>query len=312
MSKVHVGLVGVGNCASSLVQGVEFYRGSDYPDSAGFAVGDVVFTAAFDVTPSKIGKDLSEAIWAAPNNAAVFAEVPHLGVRVEEGVLGEDFGDLEDARGSATPQTVAERLRATGTHVLVSFLPVGHQRTTELYAEAALLAGCAFVNCMPAVLARSAEWAGRFEAAGLPLVGDDLKSQFGSTLVHRALVDTLTRAGVRLRDTYQLNAGGNMDFRAMRDPARMAGKKATKAKGMSAEGNVHVGAEYIPFLADRKIAYIRLEGEAFGGTTMEIELRMSVEDSPSAAGNVLEAVRQARRAMLDGRSGVLDAGVMKA
>ncbi|MFE3450130.1 inositol-3-phosphate synthase [Nonomuraea sp. NPDC059194] len=312
MSTVNVGLVGIGNCTSSLVQGVEYYRDTDYPDCAGFAVRDVAFTAAFDVTPEKIGTDLSEAIWAAPNNAGAFARVPYLGVPVEEGILGEDFGDLAGARGGRTPDQVADVLRATGTHVVVSFLPVGHQRATELYARAALLAGCAFVNCMPAVLARDPEWAGRFERAGLPLVGDDLKSQFGSTLVHRALVDALTAGGVRLRNTYQLNAGGNMDFHAMRDPARMAGKKATKAQGMSAEGNVHVGAEYIPFLQDRKVAFIRLEGEAFGGTSLEIELRMCVEDSPSAAGNTLDAVRHARRAMLEGRAGVLDLGLMKA
>ncbi|MEU7893087.1 inositol-3-phosphate synthase [Nonomuraea sp. NPDC049152] len=312
MSTVNVALIGIGNCTSSLVQGVEYYRDTDYPECAGFAVRQVAFTAAFDVTPEKIGKDLSEAIWAAPNNADAFADVPYLGVRVEEGILGEDFGDLDGARGDRTPAQVADVLRATGTHVVVSFLPVGNQRATELYAEAALLAGCAFVNCMPAVLARDPEWARRFEQAGLPLVGDDLKSQFGSTLVHRALVDALTAGGVRLRNTYQLNAGGNMDFHAMRDPARMAGKKVTKAQGMSAEGNVHVGAEYIPFLQDRKVAFIRLEGEAFGGTSLEIELRMCVEDSPSAAGNTLDAVRHAARAMLEGRGGVLDLGLMKA
>ncbi|MET9337809.1 inositol-3-phosphate synthase [Nonomuraea sp. NPDC003804] len=317
MSTVNVALVGIGNCASSLVQGVEYYRDTDYPECAGFAVRQVAFTAAFDVTPEKIGKDLSEAVWAAPNNAAAFARVPYAGVPVEEGILGEDFGDLAGARGGRTPEQVAGVLRATGTHVVVSYLPVGHQRATELYAEAALLAGCAFVNCMPAVLARAPEWAGRFERAGLPLVGDDLKSQFGSTLVHRALVDALTAAGVRLRSTYQLNAGGNMDFQAMQDPARMAGKKATKAQGMAAGrmpdgGQVHVGAEHVPFLRDRKVAYIRIDGEAFGGTPLEIELRMSVEDSPSAAGNTLDAVRHARRAMLEGRGGVLNLGLMKA
>ncbi|MCX5209851.1 inositol-3-phosphate synthase [Kitasatospora sp. NBC_00240] len=325
MGTVNVGIVGVGNCASSLVQGVAFYgaEGADpaglpNPVCAGYSVADVRFTSAFDVNSEKIGRDLSEAIWAAPNNARRFADVPPLGVPVTEGFLGDGVGHTTagriDARGSAGVEEVAERLRATGTAVLVNFLPVGSPQATELYAEAALLAGCAFVNCMPSAVARSPRWAERFREAGLPLVGDDLKSQFGSTLVHHALLDTLARNGVLLRSTYQLNNGGNMDFLNMQDPERLRSKQATKAQGMAggAEGGalpaaaVHVGAEYIPFLEDRKVAFIRLEGSAFGGTPLEIELRMTVDDSPSAAGNVLDAVRYSRLALEHGISGVFD------
>ncbi|MEU0572874.1 inositol-3-phosphate synthase [Nonomuraea sp. NPDC005983] len=322
MTFVNVGLVGVGNCASSLVQGVEYYRDGDAPGllnpvCAGYGVSQVRFTAAFDVNGRKLGRDLSEAIWVAPNNARSFADVPHLGVEVVEGALGDGVGadsaDLVDPRGTATLDGVAAHLRETGTHVVVNFLPVGAQRATELYAEAALRAGCGFVNCMPAVLARSPEWVSRFAESGLPLIGDDLKSSFGATLVHRALVDALTASGVRLTDGYQLLGGGNMDFVNMQDADRMKSKKATKAHG--AGTSTHVAAQYVPFLDDRKIAYIRLDGEGFGGSPLEVEVRMVVEDSPSAAGNVLDAVRHARAAMDAGVGGLLrevSAALMKA
>ncbi|MFI1098631.1 inositol-3-phosphate synthase [Streptomyces sp. NPDC020917] len=330
---VNVGIVGIGNCASSLVQGVTFYRdapegtpGLRHPVCAGYAVGDVRFTAAFDVDTAKTGRDLSEAIRAAPNNARIFAEVPHLGVPVTEGALSDGVGRSAsgqfDARGAATAEDVAGRLRESGTHVLVNFLPVGSQAASELYARAALLAGCAFVNCIPAVIARSPRWARQFEEAGLPLAGDDLKSQFGATLLHRALMDVLQRNGVALHSTYQLLGGGNMDFLNMQDPERMATKKATKAQGALAGGApggsgpaMHVGADFIPFLGDRKVAFIRVQGEAFGGTPVEVDLRMEVDDSPSAAGNVLDAVRYLKAAMDRGIGGVVDpvsAAVMKA
>jgi myo-inositol-1-phosphate synthase len=321
MSSVNVGIIGVGNCASALVQGVAFYAnaargtaGLAHATCAGYAVSDVTFTSAFDVDRSKIGRDLSEAIWAAPNNALPFAAVPDLGVPVHDGMLSDGVGPsaagVIDARGRATLDDVAEHLRRTGTHVLVNFLPVGSQRASERYAEAALRGGCAFVNCIPSVIARSAEWSRRFELAGLPLAGDDLKSQFGSTLVHRALVDVLAQNGVQLRTTYQLVSGGNMDFLNMQDAARAGSKKETKVHGfggaeLPAE-RVHFGAEYVPFLNDRKVAYIRLEAEAFGGTPFELDVRMCVEDSPSAAGNVLDAVRYLKRALDRGIAGVVD------
>ncbi|MEU6175737.1 inositol-3-phosphate synthase [Streptantibioticus parmotrematis] len=327
--RITVGVVGVGNCVASLVQGVEFYAdapddapGLTHPVCAGYAVADVAFTAAFDVDAGKIGKDLSEAVWAEPNNASRFADVPHLGVPVDDGVLADGVGAGTaphiETSGHASVEDVARRLTETGTRVLVNFLPTGSQSATEAYAQAALRAGCAFVNCMPARVAREPRWARAFADAGLPLIGDDLKSQFGSTLVHHALLDALAANGVRLRDTYQLNNGGNMDFLNLRDPERMRGKKETKARGMGAGAGaprVHVGAEYVPFLADRKVAYIRVEAEAFGGTPVEIDLRMCVEDSPSAAGNVLDAVRYAQAALDAGHGGVLaeaSAALMKA
>ncbi len=321
MSTVNVGIVGVGNCAASLVQGVAYYANSaselpglTHPECAGYAVSDVQFTAAFDVNRSKIGLDLSEAIWCAPNNALKFAETPYLGVPVHEGILSDGIGhhvaSQLETQGMATLEHVIEQLERTDTHIVVNFLPVGSQQASEQYAEAAWRAGCAFINCMPSVIARSTDWSRQFEAAGVPLVGDDLKSQFGATLVHHALIDTLLKNGVQLRHTYQIVSGGNMDFLNLQDADRVKSKKGTKVQGfggaeLPAE-NVHFGAEYMPFLKDRKIAFIRLEGEAFGGTPLELELRMSVEDSPSAAGNVLDAVRFTKLAIDQGIGGVVD------
>lgn len=321
MSHVNVGIIGVGNCASSMVQGIEYYglQGDNHvgltnPVCGGYAVEDIRISSAFDADGSKVGKDLSEAIWSTPNNALKFADVPQLGVTVDDGVLSDGVGtgsaDRIDARGHATVDGVADKLQETGTDVVVNFLPTGSQRASEIYAEAALRAGCAFVNCIPSTIARSPDWADRFEVAGLPLAGDDLKSQFGSTLVHRALMDLLSSNGVELRSTYQIVAGGNMDFVNLQDPDRVQSKKATKVEGMgsarSGSERAHFGAEYLPFLQDRKVAYIRLEAETFGGTTFDLELRMSVEDSPSAAGNVLDAVRYMKLAMDRGISGVID------
>ena len=321
MSTVNVGVIGVGNCTSSLVQGVEYYSNTSSSRAgltntvcAGYAVSDVRFSAAFDVNASKIGLDLSEALWEAPNNALKFAEVPYLGVPVRDGILSDGVGknstDRIDPRGQATLDDIVEHLKHTGTRVVVNFLPVGSQNASEQYAEAALRAGCAFVNCIPSVIARSEDWERRFKDHGLPLIGDDLKSQFGATLVHHALADVLSRNGVQLRNTYQIASGGNMDFLNMQDPQRVESKKTSKVQGfggaeLPAE-SVHFGAEYVPFLKDRKIAFIRLEGEAFGGTSMEVELRMSVEDSPSAAGNVLDAVRYMKFAIDQGIAGVVD------
>ncbi|MGW3348179.1 inositol-3-phosphate synthase [Nonomuraea rubra] len=313
MNSVNLAVIGVGNCVSALVQGVEHYRDGDAPGlpnpvCAGYAISQVRFTAAFDVGRAKLGQDLSQAIWTAPNNARRFADVPHLGVPVVEGILADGVGPgsagLVDPRGGATPAEVAAHLRETGSHVVLNFLPTGAQRAAELYAQAAIEAGCAFVNCMPAVLARSPEWRARFAAAGLPLVGDDLKSSFGATLVHRALVDALTGSGVRLTGGHQLLGGGNMDFVNLEDPGRMASKQATKATGAGA--SIHVGAQYVPFMDDRKVAYIRLDGEGFGGSPLELELRLVVEDSPSAAGNALDAARHARHAMDLGVGGLLE------
>ncbi|HYF66425.1 MAG TPA: inositol-3-phosphate synthase [Herpetosiphonaceae bacterium] len=321
MGSINIGIIGVGNCAAALVQGLVYYHdreagraGLANPVCAGYAVADIRCTAAFDVNRAKIGRDLAEAIGIAPNNALAFATVEPLGVVVREGVLADGVAAITaghiDARGGSPLAALVEHLRQTETQILVNFLPVGSQQAAEAYAEAALLAGCAFINCMPAAIARSAAWSERFAAAGLPLLGDDLKSQFGATLLHHALVDTLARNGVQLRSTYQIVSGGNMDFLTLQDPARIGSKKATKVHGFGGTDlpadAVHFGAEYVPFLKDRKIAFIRLTGEAFGGTAIDVELKLEIEDSPSAAGNVLDAVRYARAARDAGLAGVID------
>lgn len=322
MGALNIALVGIGNCASSLLQGLAHYAGADTvgltnPVCAGYGVADVRVSAAFDVDLAKLGKDVGEAIWAPPNNALPFAEVPRLGVAVSEGVLADGVGPLYAqkvrARGESSVAKVAEVLRESASHVVVNFLPVGAQRATEQYAEAALIAGCAFINCIPTVLARADGWHERFRRARLPLIGDDLKSQFGSTLLHHALIETLTKNGVTLQSTFQIVGGGNMDFLNMQDQERVKTKGASKVSGMfggrgstlSSE-NVHFGVEYMPFLRDRKLAIIRLDGVAFGRTPLSVELRMEVEDSPSAAGNVLDAVRYAKAALDRRLGGVLD------
>jgi myo-inositol-1-phosphate synthase len=320
-SDVNVALVGVGNCAASLVQGVEYYRddpgrpGLTNPVLAGYPINAVRFVSAFDVHEGKIGRDLSEAIWVAPNNALKFAGVPPLGVTVCGGVLGDGVGTNclphIPIKGLGTVESVASELVATKTHILVSFLPTGSQQASEAYATAALRAGCAFINCMPAVIARSEAWVRKFEAAGIPLLGDDLKSQFGATLLHHALMGTLSRNGVAIRSTSQVVRGGNMDFLNLQDPDRVKTKKATKVHGFGGTAlpakNVCFGAEYVPALKDRKTAIIRIDGEAFGGTPLEVELKMEVEDSPSAAGNVLDAVRFMKLAMDRREGGVQNA-----
>jgi myo-inositol-1-phosphate synthase len=286
MTSVNVGLVGVGNCASSLVQGLALH-----------GVQDVRIVSAFDIAPEKVGRDLGEAIWEAPNNALRFAEVGVLGVIVRDG-------------GSGARDGIAGALRASGAEVVVSLLPTGAQRESEAYAAAALSAGCAFVNCMPAALAREPAWAARFTQARLPLIGDDLKSGFGTTLVHRAILDALSANGVELVSTYQLNAAGNEDFRALEDPAALATKQQTKTAGLAVGGDgapSHVGTSHIAHLGDRKTAFIRVDALGFGATPIEIDVRMSLEDSPSAAPVILDAARAAKAALLEGRGGVLHA-----
>ncbi|MEV0455761.1 inositol-3-phosphate synthase [Catellatospora methionotrophica] len=324
---MNVGIVGIGNCAASLVQGVAYYRarpgestGLSRRSCAGLDIADIRFTAAFDVNTAKIGRDLADAIEVAPNNALRLADLEPTGVRVREGALADGIGTSLsgrfDTRGDATADAIAAHLVETGTEVVVNFVPVGSQRAAETYAAAALAAGCAFVNCMPAVIARSPQWADRFAAAGVPLIGDDLTSQFGSTLVHHALVGALRANGVHLDSTYQLNSGGNMDFLNMRDPDRLATKQETKTRGFGGSEHTasHVGMDYVPFLQDRKIAFIRVAGVGFAGTPVEVDLRMSVEDSPSGAGNVCDAVRYAKALMAAGQpdAAAVSALLMKA
>ena len=324
---VRIGLVGVGNCASSLVQGLQFYSGRGIDNSpaglmsssiAGLTVSDIEVASAFDVAAGKVGRDVAEAIVAPPNNTLAFAAVPRTGVRVVRGPTLDGIGaSLAEAveEDPTAPEDVVAVLRRTATEVLVNYLPVGAERATHFYAMCALEAGCAFVNCIPVFLASDAAWARRFAQAGLPLIGDDIKSQVGATIVHRALVDLLAQRGVRLDRTSQLNVGGNADFRNMLDRDRLAAKKRSKTEAVvSRAGNamaardVHVGpSDFVPWLDDRKWAFIRLEGTGFGGAPLSVELKLEVWDSPNSAGIVIDAVRYARLALDRGLAGPVQA-----
>ncbi|MBV8574467.1 MAG: inositol-3-phosphate synthase [Acetobacteraceae bacterium] len=325
MGKVRVGIIGVGNCASSLIQGVGFYGDAGVSERipgllhivlGGYHVGDVEFSAAFDVAASKVGQDLADAILAEPNNTHVFARVPPTGVMVRRGPTLDGLGKyLRDtvAESDAVPEDVAGILRRTETEVVVSYLPVGAERATRWYAEQALAAGCAFVNCIPVFIASSPEWRARFEAKRLPLIGDDIKSQVGATIVHRALANLFRERGVRLDRTYQLNFGGNTDFLNMLERERLESKKLSKTRAVTSQlpepmspGTAHVGpSDYVPWLTDRKWCYIRMEGTSFGNVPIACELKLEVWDSPNSAGVVIDAVRCAKLALDRGIGGAL-------
>jgi myo-inositol-1-phosphate synthase len=323
--KVRIGIVGVGNCASSLVQGLTYYReatgnepipGLMHADLGGYHVGDVEVVAAFDVNTAKVGRDVAEAIYAEPNNTNRFAEVEPTGVTVQRGPTMDGIGkylvDLIEESAAPTAD-VTEILRRSGTEVLVSYLPVGSEEATRWYAERALEAGCAFVNCIPVFIASKPEWAGRFAAKGLPIIGDDIKSQVGATIVHRVLANLFRERGVRLDRTYQLNFGGNTDFLNMLERERLMSKKISKTQAVTSQfdvplpvDDVHVGpSDHVPWLTDRKMAYIRLEGTAFGGVPLNAELKLEVWDSPNSAGVVIDAVRCAKLALDRGIGGAL-------
>jgi myo-inositol-1-phosphate synthase len=324
-SKVRVAIVGVGNCASSLVQGVEFYRhaaanepvpGLMHVELGGLHVGDVEFSAAFDVNATKVGRDLAQAISAEPNNTQRFAQVPPSGIVVQRGPtldgLGKYLRDVVD-EAPEKPVDVARALKRTGTDVVVSYLPVGSQKATEWYAEQALEAGCAFVNCIPVFIASREGWRRRFEAKRLPLIGDDIKSQVGATIVHRVLANLFRERGVHLDRTYQLNFGGNTDFQNMLERERLESKKISKTRAVTSQldyelapENAHVGpSDYVPWLTDRKWAYIRMEGTTFGNVPLNVELKLEVWDSPNSAGVVIDAVRCAKLALVRGIGGAL-------
>jgi myo-inositol-1-phosphate synthase len=324
--KVRVAIVGVGNCASSLVQGVQYYReaapdefvpGLMHVDLGGYHVRDIEFVAAFDVDREKVGRDVSEAMWAGPNNTVKFCEVPPLGVRVERGMTHDGIGKyLSDVITKAPGQTadVAGILKATGADVLVNYLPVGSEEATKWYVEQALNAGCAFVNCIPVFIAREHYWQGRFEQRGLPMIGDDIKSQVGATIVHRTLARLFRERGVKLERTYQLNFGGNTDFLNMLERDRLISKKISKTRSVTSQldyeigdDNVHIGpSDYVPWLRDRKWAQIRLEGRSFGDVPLNVELKLEVHDSPNSAGIVIDAVRCCKLALDHGLSGTLE------
>ncbi len=325
MRKVRIGVVGVGNCASSLVQGITYYREAEgnapvpglmHVELGGYRVGDVEIAAAFDVAAGKVGRDVADAIFAPPNNTQRFATVAPTGVRVARGPTLDGIGRyLADAIELADePEAdVAATLKESRADVLVSYLPVGSEAATRYYAEQALAAGCAFVNCIPVFIASRPEWRQRFEARGLPLIGDDIKSQVGATIVHRMLANLFRERGVRLDRTYQLNFGGNTDFLNMLERERLESKKISKTQSVESQldvplaaGDIHVGpSDHVPWLTDRKWAYIRLEGTTFGGVPLNAEVKLEVWDSPNSAGIVIDAVRCAKLALDRGLSGAL-------
>jgi myo-inositol-1-phosphate synthase len=323
--KVRVAIIGVGNCASSFVQGVQHYKDADpaqsvpglmHVDLGGYHVRDIEFTAAFDIDAEKVGKDLSEAIWAGQNNTVKFAEVPPLGVPVYRGMTHDGLGRyLKEKIQKAPGQTddIVEILEETHTDVVVSYLPVGSEQATKWYVEQVLEAGCGFVNCIPVFIAQENYWGGRFEKAGLPIVGDDIKSQVGATIVHRTLARLFEDRGVKLARTSQLNVGGNMDFYNMLERERLESKKISKTQAVTslleqrlAPDDVYIGpSDYVPWLGDRKWAHIRLEGQAFGDVPLTIEAKLEVWDSPNSAGIVIDAVRCCKLAVNHGIGGAL-------
>ena len=324
-NKVRVAIVGVGNCASSLVQGVQFYRdatpedfvpGLMHVDLGGYHVGDVEVVAAFDIDSNKVGRDVGEAIFAAPNNTYRFASVPRLGVEVRRGATLDGLGKYlsrEITEADEPPVDVARVLRESRADVVVSYLPVGSEEATQYYVEQALEAGCGFVNCIPVFIASRPFWQKRFEKKGLPIIGDDIKSQVGATITHRLLTQLFRDRGVRLDRTYQLNFGGNSDFMNMLERERLESKKISKTQAVTSQldyelpaGNVHVGpSDYVPWLEDRKWCYIRMEGTTFGNVPLNCEVKLEVWDSPNSAGVVIDAVRCVKLALDRGIGGVL-------
>jgi myo-inositol-1-phosphate synthase len=325
-NKVRLAIIGVGNCASSLVQGVHYYRDAQDDDVVpglmhvnlgGYHISDIEFSAAIDIDSQKVGKDLSEAIWSGQNNTIKFADVPKLNVPVHRGMTHDGLGKylqqkIEKAPGSTA--NIEQILRDTGTDVVINFLPVGSELATKWYVEQILNAGCAFVNCIPVFIAREEYWQNRFKERGLPVIGDDIKSQVGATIVHRVLANLFEDRGVKLEHTSQLNVGGNMDFYNMLERERLESKKISKTNAVTSQldydmgaDNVHIGpSDYVAWLTDRKWAYIRLEGRSFGDVPLNVELKLEVWDSPNSAGVTIDAVRCAKLGLDRGLSGSLN------
>ena len=330
MGSVRVAIVGVGNCASSLVQGVEYYRNADAASTVPglmhvkfgpYHVSDVTFVAAFDVDDKKVGKDLSEAINASENNTIKICDVPTLGVEVQRGHTYDGLGKyyrLSIDESAAEPVDIVKALKESEADVLVSYLPVGSEEADKFYAQCAIDAGVAFVNALPVFIASDPEWAAKFEAAGVPIIGDDIKSQVGATITHRVMAKLFEDRGVALDRTYQLNVGGNMDFKNMLERERLESKKISKTQAVTSnlEGslagvgandrNVHIGpSDYVAWLDDRKWAYVRLEGRAFGDVPLNLEYKLEVWDSPNSAGIIIDAIRAAKIAKDRGSGGPL-------
>lgn len=324
--KVRVAIIGVGNCASSLVQGVYYYQdakddeiipGIMHANLGGYRIRDIEFSAAIDIDVDKVGKDLSEAIWSGQNNTVRFAEVPRTGVAVSRGMTHDGLGPYLSQKITKAPgktSNIVELLKDTKTDVVVSYLPVGSEQATKWYVEQILNAGCAFVNAIPVFIAREPYWQERFHERGLPVIGDDIKSQVGATIVHRVLTNLFQDRGVKLERTSQLNVGGNMDFYNMLDRSRLESKKISKTNSVTSQldydvgqNNVYIGpSDYVPWLEDRKWAYIRLEGRTFGDVPLNVELKLEVVDSPNSAGVIIDAVRCAKIALDRGLSGAIE------
>jgi myo-inositol-1-phosphate synthase len=326
MSKVRVGIIGVGNCASSFVQGLEYYRHADpasqvpglmHVDLGGYHISDIEISAAFDIDVAKVGKDVSEAIFSGQNNTVKFSDVPRLDVPVLRGMTHDGLGKyLSEVITKAPGSTVdiAEVLKDTGTDVVVNYLPVGSEEAVRWYVEQVMDAPCAFVNCMPVFIAREEYWQKRFRKVGMPVIGDDIKSQLGATILHRVLTRLFQERGVEIENTYQLNFGGNTDFLNMLERERLVSKKISKTNSVRSQldqplddKNIHIGpSDYVPWLRDRKWAYIRLEGRSFGDVPLNAELKLEVHDSPNSAGIVIDAVRCAKLGLDRGLSGTLE------
>lgn len=324
--KVRVAIIGVGNCASALVQGVHYYREADPKDFipglmhvnlGGYHISDVEFSAAFDIDADKVGRDLSEAIFRGQNNTYRFAEPSHMGIPVQRGMTHDGLGlylsqVIEKAPGPTAP--IVEILKDTKTDVVINYLPVGSEMATKWYVEQVIEAGCAFVNAIPVFIAREPYWQGRFKRAGLPVIGDDIKSQVGATITHRVLTRLFEDRGVRIDRTYQLNFGGNTDFLNMLERSRLQSKKESKTNAVTSQlsthqldsRNIHVGpSDYIEWLDDRKWCYIRMEGTTFGDVPLNMEVKLEVWDSPNSAGVIIDAVRCAKLGLDRGLSGAL-------
>ena len=325
MGKINVAIIGVGNCASSLVQGVHFYQNANesqfvpglmHVNLGGYHVRDINFVAAFDIDKNKVGKDISEAIYAWPNNTFKFCDVPNLGVRVDRGMTHDGLGIylskiIQKAPGPTA--NIVKILKDTKTDVVINYLPVGSEMATKWYVEQILQAGCGLVNCIPVFIARQKDWGERFAEHGLPVIGDDIKSQVGATIVHRVLTRLFRDRGVRLERTYQLNFGGNTDFYNMLERDRLESKKISKTNAVTSQldyelgpDDIHVGpSDYVPWLLDRKFCHIRMEGRTFGDVPLNLELKLEVWDSPNSAGVVIDAVRCCKLALDKGIKGAL-------
>ncbi len=333
MDKIKIAIAGLGNCASSLIQGLEYYKdkteedaiGLMHWDIGGYRPYDIEVVAAFDIDSRKVGEDVSRAIFAKPNCTTVFCpDIPASGVKVSMGQINdgvsrhmEDYEDkfrfIVSPETEATKDDIVKKLQESGAEILLNFLPVGSEKATRFYAECALEAGVALVNNMPVFIASNPEWAKKFEEKGLPIIGDDIKAQLGATITHRTLADLFRKRGVRLERTYQLNTGGNTDFLNMLNRNRLSSKKTSKTEAVQSvlehrleDENIHVGpSDYVPWQKDNKVCFLRMEGKLFGDVPMNLEMRLSVEDSPNSAGVVIDAVRCCKLALERGTGGVL-------